>query len=265
MWRDGRPIIFCSELTDPAGGFFCGQDADSEGVEGKYYLFTPDEVTAVLGAADGAEFCRLYNVTAQGNFEGKNIPNRLGQTAPPWPADDERLQKLYAYRLRRTALHRDDKVLLAWNSWAILALAQAGVVLDVPRYLEAAIRAQRFIDANMTDARNRLWLRWREGEPANAGQLDDYAVYALALLALYRATFDPDYLAQAILRAGQIVDLFEDHSVGGCFINAADAEQLIARPKESNDGAIPSGNAAAAMVFESLANLTGDPGMAGGR
>lgn len=189
------------ELTDPAGGFFCGQDADSEGVEGKYYLFTPDEVTAVLGAADGAEFCRLYNVTAQGNFEGKNIPNRLGQTAPPWPADDERLQKLYAYRLRRTALHRDDKVLLAWNSWAILALAQAGVVLDVPRYLEAAIRAQRFIDANMTDARNRLWLRWREGEPANAGQLDDYAVYALALLALYRATFDPDYLAQAILRA----------------------------------------------------------------
>ena len=100
------------ELTDGSGGFFCGQDADSDSVEGKYYLFTPEEVCEALGQEDGRKICRLYGITAGGNFEGKNIPNRIGQKEPALSADDERLQTLRSYRLNRTTLHKDDKILL---------------------------------------------------------------------------------------------------------------------------------------------------------
>lgn len=247
------------ELTDDSGGFFCGQDADSDGVEGKYYLFTPEEIRGVLGEADGREVCRLYGITAHGNFEGGSIPNRIGQEKPALRLGDERLQKLRAYRLSRTKLHKDDKALLSWNAWAILALARAGRALADGGYSGAAIRAARFIEGNMADGRNRLYLRWRDGEAAHAGQLEDYAVYALALIELYRLTFDPAYLQNAIQRARQMVELFEDTEHGGYFITASDAEQLIARPKETYDGAIPSGNSAAAVVLQRLAALTGEP------
>ena len=246
------------ELTDCQGGFYCGQDADSDGVEGKYYVFTPQEVVAVLGTEDGQIFNQRYGITEEGNFEGRSIPNRIGQLAEEWPLDDERLRKLYAYRLRRATLHKDDKVLLSWNSWAIMALAQAGRVLDEPRYLQAAVKAQQFIEANMIDGQNRLYLRWRDGEAGNAAQLDDYAGYALALLELYHATFAPVYLQQAIWRAQQMVDLFADRQNGGYFLTAHDAEKLIVRPKETYDGAMPSGNSVAAMVLQRLAALSGE-------
>lgn len=247
------------ELTDPQGGFYCGQDADSDGVEGKYYVFTPDEVQSVLGEKDGKEVCRLYGIAEGGNFEGKSIPNRIGQTTSPLPADDERLQKLRQYRLSRTRLHKDDKVLLSWNAWTILALAKAGQVLGEEGYGNAAVKAARFIEESMTNERNRLFLRWRDGEAAHDGQLEDYAVYALALTELYRLTFSVHNLEQALLRARQMVALFEDKEHGGYYITAADAEPLIARPKEAYDGAIPSGNAVAAMVLQRLAGLTGEP------
>ena len=247
------------ELTDPQGGFYCGQDADSDGVEGKYYVFTPDEVQSVLGEKDGKEVCRLYGIAEGGNFEGKSIPNRIGQTTSPLPADDERLQKLHQYRLSRTRLHKDDKVLLSWNAWTILALAKAGQVLGEEGYGNAAVKAARFIEESMTNKRNRLFLRWRDGEAAHDGQLEDYAVYALALTELYRLTFSVHNLEQALLRARQMVALFEDKEHGGYYITAADAEPLIARPKEAYDGAIPSGNAVAAMVLQRLAGLTGEP------
>ncbi len=245
------------ELTDEQGGFYCGQDADSEGVEGKYYVFTPEEVKKTLGETDGTEFSRLYDITATGNFEGKNIPNRINATHDGWNRKDSRLQKLYDYRLQRTQLHKDDKILLSWNGWTILALARAGQALDKKRYLDAAMNAHQFISKEMTDDKDRLYLRWRDGDAANAGQLDDYAVYALALLELYRVTFDAAYLQEAICRAEQMVALFED-SQGGYFMTAADSEQLIARPKETYDGAIPSGNSVAAMVLQRLASLTGE-------
>lgn len=247
------------ELTDPQGGFYCGQDADSDGVEGKYYVFTPDEVQSVLGEKDGKEVCRLYGIAEGGNFEGKSIPNRIGQTTSPLPADDERLQKLRQYRLSRTRLHKDDKVLLSWNAWTILALAKAGQVLGEEGYGNAAVKAARFIEESMTNERNRLFLRWRDGEAAHDGQLEDYAVYALALTELYRLTFSVHNLEQALLRARQMVALFEDKEHGGYYITATDAEPLIARPKETYDGAIPSGNAVAAMVLQRLAGLTGEP------
>lgn len=228
------------ELTDEQGGFYCGQDADSEGVEGKYYVFTSEEVKTVLGETDGAEFCRLYDITDSGNFEGKSIPNRINARKEGWDCEDLRLQKLYDYPLHRTQLHKDDKILLSWNGRTIIALAKAGQALGEKRYLDGAIKAHKFIRKEMTDEHDRLYLRWRDGEAANAGQLDDYAVYTLAFLELYRVTFDTGYLQEAVCRAEQMTDLFEDKERGGYFKTAADSEQLIARPKETYDGAIPS-------------------------
>ena len=246
------------ELTDEQGGFYCGQDADSEGEEGKFYVWTPEEVKAVLGDADGEEFCCRYDITPSGNFEGKSIPNRIAVKQDGWNREDPRLQKLYEYRLQRTRLHKDDKVLLSWSGWAIIALARAGEALRGKRYLDAAIRARKFIQNRMTDEKDRLYLRWRDGEAAYAGQLDDYGVYSLALLELYRITLDVAYLEEAIQRARQMVTLFEDSEQGGYFMTASDGEQLIARPKETYDGAIPSGNSTAAMVLARLAALTGE-------
>lgn len=246
------------ELTSKEGGCYCGQDADSEGVEGKYYVFTPDEVKHVLGKEDGEEFCRIYDITEEGNFEGKSIPNRIRSSEDSWERNDSRLKKLYGYRLNRTHLHKDDKILLSWNGWVIVALAQAGLVLDERDYLNAAIRIQQFIESKMSTENGRLYLRYRDRDAAHVGLLDDYAVYALAMLELYRTTLDADFLQNAISRANQMVEYFEDKEQGGYFMTASDGEQLIARPKETYDGAIPSGNSVAAMVLQRLASLTGE-------
>lgn len=254
--RTARYIL--RELTSAEGGCYCGQDADSDGVEGKYYVFTPEEVKAVLGEEDGAEFCRLYGITATGNFEGKSIPNRIHGLENGLDMDDPRLDKLYDYRLNRTKLHKDDKILLSWNAWAMIALAKAGQALEEPSYLDAAIRIHDFIEGKMVDENDRLYLRYRDGEAAYVGQLEDYAVYALALLELYRVTFEIEYLQAAIHRAKQMVELFEDKKNSGYFMTAFDGERLIARPKETYDGAMPSGNSVAAMVLQTLASLTGE-------
>ena len=255
--RTARYIL--RELTDEEGGCYCGQDADSDGVEGKYYVFTPEEVKAVLGEVDGDEFCRLYDITDSGNFEGKSIPNRIHTSENGWDLSDPRLEKLYEYRLNRTKLHKDDKILLFWNAWTIIALAKAGQILEEPSYLDAAVRIHVFIESKMVTGNDRLYLRYRDGEAAYVGQLEDYAVYALALLELYRATFDVNYLKAAVHRAKQMMELFEDKNKGGYFMTAVDGEQLIARPKETYDGAMPSGNSVAAMVLQTLASLTGEP------
>lgn len=246
-----------TELADDDGGFYCGQDADSDGVEGKYYVFRPDEIFHILGAQDGAEFCRLYDITETGNFEGQSIPNLIGKEGG-WPADDPRLKKLYEYRRKRTSLHLDNKILLSWNAWTIISLAKAGMILDDRRYTDAAVRAQQFIRRKMTDAQDRLYLRYCDGEAAHMGQLDDYAAYTLALTELYGATFDTDYLKEAVLRANQMTELFADEKANGYYMTAHDCATLIMRPKETYDGAIPSGNSAAEMALERLASLTGE-------
>lgn len=254
--RTARYIL--RELASKEGGLFCGQDADSEGIEGKYYVFTPDEVKKVLGEKDGEEFCRLYDITARGNFEGQSIPNRINASGEGWSRNDPRLKKLYDYRLERTHLHKDDKILLAWNSWAIIALACAGTTLGEPDYINAAIKIHQFIESKMTTADDLLYLRYRDGEAAHAGQLDDYAVYALALLELYKATLDVRYLNKAVHRTEQMKEFFADEQYGGYFMTASHGEVLIARPKETYDGAIPSGNSVVAMVLQRLALLTGE-------
>ena len=254
--RTARYIL--RELASEEGGCYCGQDADSDGIEGKYYVFTPEEVKVVLGEADGEEFCRLYDITDSGNFEGKSIPNRIHSSENGWDMNDPRLEKLYDYRMNRTKLHKDDKILLSWNAWAMIALAKAGQALEEPSYQEAAIRIHDFIESKMVTENDRLYLRYRDGEAAYVGQLEDYAVYALALLELYSTTFNVKYLQSAIHRAKQMVELFEDKKNSGYFMTAFDGEQLIARPKETYDGAMPSGNSVAAMVLQTLASLTGE-------
>lgn len=246
------------ELTSPEGGFYCGQDADSDGVEGKYYVFIPEEVTRALGERDGRAFCQAYGITPRGHLEGRSIPNRIGRDGAPWSADDPRLKRLAQYRKARARLHLDCKMLLSWNAWTIAALARAGLVLKEARYTAAAQRAQRFVSDKMTDGENRLFLRYCDGEVAHAGQLEDYAVYALSLLQLYGCTLETRYLREAVLRARQMIRLFEDGSNGGYYMTAHDAEALIARPKETYDGALPSGNSVAQMVLETLARLTGE-------
>lgn len=246
------------ELTSPEGAFFCGQDADSDGVEGKYYFFTPDEIIGVLGEQAGRRFCLAYDITETGNFEGKSIPNRIhAMKSLPDEIEESRLT-LYQYRRKRTRLHLDDKVILSWNAWAVTAMARAAGILREEKYLDTAKRAHVFISCNMTDDKNRLFLRWREGEMAHAGCLDDYAVYGLALLELYQATFDPAYLKEAVLRGEQMTGFFEDREMGGYYLTASDAEKLIARQKETYDGALPSGNSTSAMLLSKLFNYTGD-------
>ena len=249
-----------AELTGPQGGFYCGQDADSDGVEGKYYLFTPEELRKALGPERAEAFCARFGVTGAGNFEGKNIPNLIG--CPDWEAEPEGLEELlravYAYRRGRTALHLDDKVLTAWNGLMIAAMARAGLALDEARYVEAAERAAGFVGRELTDGAGRLLARWREGEAAHPGKLDDYAFYAWGLLELYGVTFRADYLDEAARLAGLLLDLFFDGARGGFWPYTRDGEQLITRTKEVYDGAMPSGNAVAALVLSRLARLTGE-------
>ena len=264
-----------AELTDPQGGFYCGQDADSDGVEGKYYVFTPEEINEILGTKQGKAFCRNYGITGPGNFEGKSIPNLLGNEAYESVCEerpgaeeedgrsksrreaDEVYEKLYAYRLKRTRLHKDDKILVSWNGWMISACAKAGAVLGVKKYVDMAVRAEEFIRTALV-RNGRLLVRYRDGEAAGEGKLDDYACYSLALLELYRVTFRTDYLDRAAGWADKMVEQFLDRERGGFFLNAKHAERLIVRTKETYDGAMPSGNSAAARVLQHLAQLTGE-------
>lgn len=264
------------ELTGENGEFFCGQDADSEGEEGKYYTFTKDEIKKVLGEDKAERFCKWYHITEQGNFEGKNIINLLHQKENKEHfciisnelkeagiiAQEESLleekKKLYEYRKKRYPLHKDDKVLTSWNCLMIEALANASFVFQKQDYLKAAKRAELFLRNNLFKADKTLYIRWKEKEAANHGILDDYAFYAFSLLGLYENTFEVYYLEKAIELVQKMIDLFWDEQNGGFYLYSKKSEQLITRPKETYDGAIPSGNGIAARIFVRLFYLTAD-------
>ena len=248
------------ELSDPQGGFYCGQDADSGGSEGLYYLLTPQDVSSALDADTAQRFCDRFNVTPQGNFEGKSIPNLI--TTPDWETEpswtEAARETLYRYRRERTKLATDDKVLTAWNALMLAALARAGLLFSEPRYLKAAEQAAAFIQEHLTHKNGSLLARWRSGDAAHAGKLDDYAFAAWGLLELYGATFQTKYLAEACRLTGLLLDDFFDSEQGGFYPYSSQGEQLITRTKESYDGAMPSGNAVAALVLSRLARLTGE-------
>lgn len=245
-------------LTDEQGGFYCGQDADSEGVEGKFYTFQKKEIKQVLnGAAD--EFCDWFGISEEGNFEGKNIPNLIDNENYGAGSDkvEDLCKKLYDYRISRTALHTDDKILTSWNGLMIGALAKSYEVLGDAWCLEAAKNAQAFIEKNLTSEKDRLFIRYREGQADHDGQLDDYAFYAFGLLELYEASFDIKYLNIAAEISEKMLELFFDDDQGGFYMYAHDRNKLISRPKEIYDGALPSGNSVAAYVISRLYHLTG--------
>lgn len=244
------------EMTAPDGGFYSAQDADSDGVEGKYYVFTPDEVTGLLGEEKGRAFNAYYDITARGNFEGKSIPNLLKNTDMTGEFDAD-LPRLYAYRRSRTHLHLDDKMLTAWNALMIAALAQLYRVSGKRDYLDAAERAQRFVDTALTEG-DTLFASFRDGRRGAPGFLDDYAFEIFALLALYEATYQAPYLARAQRLCDRVLADFADAAHGGFYFRAQDGEPLILRTKETYDGALPSGNAVFAYDLVWLHLLTGE-------
>jgi len=243
------------EMTHQDGGFYSAQDADSDGVEGKFYVFEPDEIISVLGESEGNAFNKTYDITKAGNFEGKSIPNQIHN-----PVFDERfsdaLTKLYEYRKTRTALHKDDKILTAWNALMITALADAAAVFGESGYLDMARRAVDFIEANLCE-NDMLFASYRGGRRSESGFIDDYAFYIYAQLKMYRATIDEAYLNRAKTLARKAIADFFDHEQGGFFLYGKSSEALIIRPKESYDGAMPSGNSVMAMNLVLLHFLTG--------
>jgi hypothetical protein len=247
------------ELTNDEGGFFCAQDADSEGVEGKYYLFTPEEIIDILGETDGAYFNLYFDITSKGNFEGKSIPNLINNNAFNLPNERilELSQKVYVYRKTRTKLHKDDKVLTSWNALMIVAFIKAYRILGMEKYLDIAKKAICFIEHNLTNDKKELFVSYREGKASSKGHLDDYAFYSLALIELYEATFDINYLDRALELTEILSNDFFDHENGGFYLYGSNSEQLILRPKELYDGAIPSGNSVCTYLLLKLAKLTG--------
>ncbi len=253
------------EMISPEGGFFCAQDADSEGVEGKYYLFDASEIVEVLGAAEGKVFNRYFDITETGNFEGKNIPNLLkndsvedGKTKFNRDGTMQgQMVKVYDYRKNRYGLHLDDKVLTSWNGLMITAMCHLYRVTGNKEYLEVAEKAQDFIQNRLCEE-DTLHISWREGVRSSKGFLDDYANEILALLALYEATLERSYLDMGIRFYEKAIADFWDEEQGGFFLYGRENEQLILRPKETYDGAVPSGNSVMAYNLVQLYHLTGE-------
>jgi uncharacterized protein YyaL (SSP411 family) len=243
------------ELRQPEGGFASALDADSEGEEGKYYVWSLDEVHEALGPELAPTAIAYFGMSEEGNFEGRNNPVRA--TADP-PQREEIRARLYEARERRVRPGLDDKRLTAWNALMISALAEAGAVLQRPDYRDAAVSCAEFLLRDMRDADGRLLRTFNRGRAKLAAYLEDHAFLLEALLTLYEATFDPRWFTEARALADTMVERFTDSERGGFFSTASDHEPLIARRKELDDAPIPSGGSAAAFGLLRLAALTGE-------
>ncbi len=244
------------EMTSLEGGFYSAQDADSEGVEGKYYLFDASEIIGVLGKEVGKKFNQHFDITRKGNFEGKNIPNLL-QSNHDEDSCESYLSDVYEYRKQRYSLHLDDKILTSWNGLMIAAMCNLYRVTGNRTYLLVAQNAQKFIEKKLCE-NDTLHISYREGKCSGKGFMDDYANEIFALLALYEATLDVDYLERAERFCDKAITGFYDTVQGGFFLYGEENEQLILRPKETYDGAVFSGNSAMAYNLVQLYYLTGE-------
>lgn len=242
------------EMASEYGGFYSAQDADSEGVEGKYYTFSLKEVTDVLGEDRGNEFAKVFDITHGGNFEGANIPNLLKSSNLKTEFKEE-TEKLYSYRKNRFKLHLDDKILLSWNSMMIAALAMLYRVTRNDKYLNAAQKSQEFIEKNLSDGRS-LYTSFRDGKCSKNTFLDDYAFYVAALIELYNSTLEKSYLEKAEKFCKETVRLFMDDKNGGFYLSSLNSTELFLNPKETYDGAIPSGNSVMAYNLVRLYQIT---------
>jgi len=262
------------DMTSPEGCFYSAEDADSEGEEGKFYLWKADEIKGVLGLEEGAFVMKALNATLVGNFRepetGKSanilhLSKPWNQIAKDFGASENDLrsrweaarQKLFDARNKRIHPHKDDKILTDWNGLMIAALARGAVVLNEPQYALAASRAADFVLKTLRDGRGRLLKRYRDGEAALDGQLDDYAFTVWGLIELYEATFEVRYLEEALKINETMLAHFWDQQGDGFYFQPDDGEKQIVRTREVYDGALPSGNSVAALNLLRLARMTG--------
>ena len=266
------------DMTDKEGGFYSAEDADSEGEEGKFYLWTGDEIQQILTKEEYELITKVFNFEKDGNFTdeatrtktGKNIlyiNKELPETASDLkaPADEHQnslepaLHKLFTAREKRIHPHKDDKILTDWNGLMIAALAKGAQVLNESIYTEAAKKAVNFILTNMRRADGRLLHRYRDNHAAILANLDDYAFFIWGLIELYEATFDVNYLQTAIKLNNELIAHFWDDKSGGFFFTPDDGETLITRQKEIYDGAVPSGNSVSMLNLLRLGRITTNP------
>ncbi len=254
------------EMTASQGGFYSAEDADSDGREGKFYVWTVDEIQAVLGLETALTFCRIYDASETGNFEGQNILNHsrpieleaklLGRDPAGLKNElAEARKKLFAAREKRKHPARDEKILVAWNGLMIEALAQAGAVLGEKRFTDAAAKAASFLLTRLRAEPGRLMHCARNGQVKYIAYLDDYAALGNALVMLHETNAEGPWLQSAVEMAEELLRRFAAAENGGFFYTPADHEPLIARKKDFIDSSVPSGNGLAAMLFMRLARL----------
>lgn len=266
------------DMTAPSGGFYSAEDADSEGEEGKFYLWTMEEIKGALSKEEAEWVIRAYQVEEAGNFENEATGRRTGanilhlkrslselatELKMPESALRERLeaarQKLFALREKRVHPYKDDKILTDWNGLMIAALAKGAQVLDEPRYAQAAQKAAEFLLKQMRTPAGRLLHRYWDGQAAIPAYLDDYAFLIWGLIELYEVTFKVRYLQTALELNQELIRHFWDEQEGGFYFTADDAEQLLVRQKEIYDGACPAGNSVAMENLLRLGRMTANP------
>jgi uncharacterized protein YyaL (SSP411 family) len=252
-------------MRDEAGGFWSSQDADSEGEEGKFFVWTQRSIENALGAEDAKVFAKVYNVTERGNFEHGTSVLHLRRAIEDWtkelaiPDLDSRLaamrKKLFEVRERRIHPGTDDKVLADWNGFMIDAMARAGAALDEPRYVDAARAAGEFFAREMIAPDGTLLRVWRHGKKHVPAIQADYAALAGGFVSLYEATFEPRWLELARSLADVMIARFWDDAEGGFWATEASASDVIARTKPAHDGATPSGSSLAVHALARLHRL----------
>ncbi len=265
------------DMRGPEGGFFSAEDADSEGEEGKFYVWEEGEIQQALGR-DAEIIGRAFNIKREGNFRDEASGRKTGANIPhlkaplksiaidagvPYIELKERIssarERLFEHRERRVHPHKDDKILTDWNGLMIAALARGAQVLGEKEYAERAATAAAFLLGRMRGPEGRLLHRYRDGVAGITANVDDYSFLVWGLIELYEATFDPDYLKTAIELNGDMISHFWDAETGGLFFTPDDGEALIVRKKEIYDGAVPSGNSVAMLNMLRLARFTGMP------
>ena len=265
------------DMTSPEGGFYSAEDADSEGEEGKFYVWTEEELKQTLDDKDAEVIITTFNTSKSGNFTeeagghhtGANIlhlKKSLSDIAPSYEISEEEFSEkiekarstLFEVREKRIHPYKDDKILTDWNGLMIAAFSMAGRIFNEPQYTEAAIKAANFILKDMRDDKGKLLHRYREGDAGITANVDDYAFFIWGLLELYESTFDIKYLKAALSLQNEMDKGFWDNVNGGYYFTSNEAEELISRQKEIYDGAIPSGNSVAGLNLLKLSRITGE-------
>ena len=245
------------EMTSSEGAFYSTQDADSQGQEGRYYLWTADEIGKTLGEETAGSICKYYGVTNEGNFEGRNILHVAADFYAEGSSIRQARALLLKDREKRVKPDRDEKILASWNGLMLSSIAEAASVFSRNDYLKAALASGSFLLNSMTSG-GHLWHVYSRGQPKIDGYLEDYALFIYGLLKLHQATFSGKWLREVIRLADTMVEDFWDDSAGIFYDTRKEDQALFVRPRSTHDGALPSGSSAATQVLLRVAHLTED-------